>query len=373
MTRSPLRSIPLAPRGVSAAYLAAGLLLLGGCHGGSGKASLPPAAAAARGVRVAPPATRLDTGLARATGSIRAKEDATLAPKGTGQIRRIRVSVGDRVRAGTPLVEMDSAQAAIALDNARAAERLAAANLAAAEKEFARAGSLFEQGSLPQAGWDRVLAARDIAQAQLDQARAAVRATQQALSDTTVVAPFDGVVTAKYRNAGDTVTLMPVTPILALTDLDHLEVRLAVPESIEAFVKPGQAVTGVTTPGGRPFEARVRMKGSVVDPSTRTIEVLADVGRMPGEPLRPGTLVTVDFGGFADHDGLFIPASAVRTEGKETSVMVVAGGRAERRIVEILPINPGTVAVVSGLDAGASLILDPGALAPGDPVVPLAR
>ena len=368
MTRpAPRASAPLA------LAVAAGLLLAGGCHGGGEKASLPPSAAAARGVRVARPATRLETGLARSTGTIRAKEDATLAPKGTGQIRRILVSVGDRVRAGARLVEMDSAQAVIGLENARAAERLAAASLAAAEKEFARSQTLLQQGSLPPAGWDRVVAARDVAQAQLDQARAAVRAAQQHLADCTLAAPFDGVVTAKFRNAGDTVTLMPVTPILALTDLDHLEVRLAVPESIEAFVKPGQQVSGVTTPGGRAFEARVRVKGSVVDPATRTIEVLADVARPPGEPLRPGTLVTVDFGGFADRDGLFVPATAVRSDGKESSVLVVANGKAERRVVEVVPINPGTVAVVAGLDAQADLIVDPGALAPGDPVVPLAR
>jgi RND family efflux transporter MFP subunit len=351
----------------------AALLLAAGCHGGGDRAALPAAPAAARAVRAVPPATRLETGLARSTGTIRAKEDATLAPKGTGQIKRILVSVGDRVRAGQPLVEMDSAQTAIALENARAAERLAAASLAAAEKEYARSQTLLQQGSLPPAGWDRVVAARDVAVAQQDQAKAAVRAAQQALADATIAAPFAGVVTAKFRNAGDTVTLMPVTPILALTDLDHLEVRLAVPESIEGFVKVGQKVTGTTTPGGRAFEARVRVKGSVVDPASRTIEVLADVARPAGEALRPGTLVTVDFGGFADRDGLFVPATAVRTEGKETSVLVVANGKAERRVVEVLPINPGTVAVTGGLDPRAEVIVEPGGLAPGDPVVPLPR
>ena len=352
---------------------AASALLLGACSGHAEKAALPPAASAARGVRVGHPATRLDTGLARSTGTIRAKEDAVLAPKASGQIRRIRVSIGDRVRAGTPLVEMDSTAAQIGLDNARAAERLAAANLAAAEKEYARSRKLFDQESLPQAGWDRVVAARDIAQAQLDQARAAVRGAQQQVTDSTIVAPFDGVITARYRNTGDTVTLMPVTPILGLTDLDHLEVRLAVPETIESFVKPGQRILGVTTPGAQPFEARVRVKGSVVDPASRTLEVLADVGKVQGEPLRPGTLVNVDFGGFGEKDGLFVPTAALRTEGKETSVLVVANGKAEKRVVEIVPINPGTVAVRSGLDPDADLILDPGALAPGDAVVPITR
>jgi len=346
-------------------------LALAACSGGGEKATLPPAQVAAHAVRVGKPATRIETGLARATGTIRAKEEATLSAKATGQIKRIRAAVGDRVRAGTPVVEMDATNAGIALQNARAAERLAAASLDGADKELARGKVLYEQQSLPEAGYDRVKTGRELAAAQLDQARAAIRAAEQGVADTTLVAPFDGVITAKFRNAGDTVTLMPVSPILTLTDVDHLEARLAVPEAIESFVKAGQAIEGVTTPGGQRFEARVRVKGSVVDPATRAVEILADVTRAEGPALRPGTLVNVDFGAFAVKDGLFVPATAIRTDGKATYVLVVATGKAERRDIEIAPVHPGTVAVKGGLEPSADVILDPGPLAPGEPVVPL--
>ena len=345
---------------------------LASCTRGPGKASLPVAGAAVRAVRVTRPATRIDTGLARATGVVRARNEATLSAKATGQIRRIRHDVGDRVRSGTPLVEMDSANATIALQNARAVERLAVAGLAQAEQDLARSKVLFESESLPEAAWEKVKTGHELAAAQLDQARAAVRAAEQALADDTLVAPFDGVVSAKHRNAGDTVTLMPVTPILTLTDLDHLEVRLAVPEAIESFVAVGQRVEGVITPSDQRFQAQVRVKGAVVDPATRTVEVLADVVAAGGPPLRPGALATVDLGGFGKGDGLFIPANALRTEGSATWVFVVDGGKAERRTIDAVPIHPGTVSVRSGLDAKADVILDPGSLAAGDPVVPLA-
>ncbi len=358
---------------ISPVLAAAAVAALSACSSRGEKAELPQAAVAARAVRVAKPATRLETGLARATGTVRAKEEATLSAKGTGQIKRLRAAVGERVRSGAPLVEMDPVIATIGLDNARAAERLAAANLAAAEREVARSQQLFDAQSLPEAGFDRVKTARDMAAAQLDQARAALRGAQQALTDTTLVAPFDGVITAKYRNAGDTVTLMPVTPILTLTDVDHLEARLAVPEAIESFVRPGQVVEGVLTPSGERFSAKVRVKGSVVDPATRTLEVLADVVKVEGPPLRPGSLVNVDFGGFADRAGLFVPTSALQTDGTASYVFVVAGGKAERRNVSVAPINPGTAAVTAGLDAGADVILDPGSLAAGEAVVPLAN
>ena len=347
-------------------------VLLSACGSGAGKASLPDAGPGGRAVRVAKPATRMETGLARATGMVRAKEEAVLSARASGQIKRVLVSVGDRVRAGAPLVEMDPVNARIALDNAQAAERLAVANLGVADREVSRSKMLFEAQSLPEAGYDRVKTGRDVAAAQLDQARAALAGARQMVADTIIASPFDGVVTAKFHNAGDTVTLMPVTPIVSVTDVDHLEVRLAVPESIESFVRQGQLIEGVLTPSGQHFHAKVRMKGSVVDPQSRTIEVLADVLKAPGPAIRPGSLANVDFGGFGEKDGLYLPAGAVRTGAKGSHVLVAAGGKAEERAVQVSSLNPGTVLVTGGLAPDALVILDPGALQPGDAVVPIA-
>jgi multidrug efflux pump subunit AcrA (membrane-fusion protein) len=111
----------------------------------------------------------------------------------------------------------------------------------------------------------------------------------------------------------------------------------------------------------------------VVDPASRTVEVLADVQQVAGPQLKPGTLVQVDLGAFADKGALFLPTTALRTDGKETFVLVARNGKAERRTVETTPVHPGTVEVRRGLDPSADVILDPGSLAAGDAVVPLAN
>ena len=85
-------------------------------------------------------------------------------------------------------------------------------------------------------------------------------------------------------------------------------------------------VEGVLTPSGQRFQARIRMKGSVVDPQSRTIEVLADVLKGPGPAIRPGSLANVDFGGFGEKDGLYLPAGAVRADARGSHVLVAAGG-----------------------------------------------
>ena len=353
-----------------AAALAASLLAA--CHSGGEKANLPAAGPSGRAVRVSKPATRMETGLARATGTVRAKEEAVLSAKASGQIKRILVKVGDRVHTGAPLAEMDSVNARIGLDNALAAERLAVANLGVADREVARSKMLFEAQSLPEAGYDRVKTGREVAAAQLDQARAALAGAKQMVADTVIVAPFDGVVTAKFRNAGDTVTLMPVSPIVTVTDVDHLEVRLAVPEAIESFIHPGQVIEGVLTPSTQHFQAKIRTKGAVVDPQSRTIEVFADVLPGKGAVIRPGALANVDFGGFGAKDGLYLPTGAVRTDATGSRVLVAVGGKAEERVVQIAPLNPGTVLVTGGLAPDALVILDPGALRPGDAVTAVA-
>jgi RND family efflux transporter MFP subunit len=342
----------------------------GGCARHAEKASLPPAGAGARAVRVVKPAARVETGLARATGMIRAREDAVLSAKATGQIRRIRVEVGDRVKAGAAIAEMDPTNARIALENAKSMERLAAARLAEAERDLARAKTLVDAEGMSKSAFDQAQTGREMAAAQLDQARAAVKAAQQAVDDTVISAPFAGVITAKYRNAGDTVTLMPVSPIVALTDVDHLEIKLTVPEALEPAIQPGHVVQGNTTPGGQKFQAKVRVKSAIVDPVNRTVEVLADVVNTPG--LRPGTLVVADFGSFGAGGGTFLPSTAVRTDGKASWVFVVANGKAERRDVVVAPVHPGTVEVKQGLAADADVVVDPGSLAAGDAVVALA-
>jgi len=67
-----------------------------------------------------------------------------------------------------------------------------------------------------------------------------------------------------------------------------------------------------------------------------------------------------------------VPASAVKVAGNEAWVFVIVGGKAEKRVIKPVQVNPGTVAVEGGLAADTAVILDPGTLAAGDAVVPLA-
>jgi RND family efflux transporter MFP subunit len=167
------------------------------------------------------------------------------------------------------------------------------------------------------------------------------------------------VVTARLKNIGDTVAMMPPTPIFMVTNVDELEVRLPVPESMAGALKPGMQIGGRVIPGNTPFEATVRAVGAVVDPNSRTVEVLADVtGKPEAAVLRPGSLAEMDFSRSEALAGLFVPSQALLKDDKGSYVWVVEDGRLVRRDVQALAVTPRFAQVRSGLQAQDKVVVE---------------
>lgn len=340
------------------AFLSAGLLA--GCSSSAAeKAALPErsADAASIGVRVVQPSTELDGALVTATGRLVARNQANLAPKASGQIAAILVDVGDVVKKGDPLVRLDAAAAAIAVEQAEAAVSVAEANLAVATQDVERARSLRASGGVSPAGLEKAEAAFAQATAGLKQAQAQLRNARKHLADHTLRAPFDGKVTARLMNLGEYVTSMPPSPVIGLVDESSVEVVLPVPETVVGAVQPGSIVRGVVNPGGHPFEAKVRTVNAVVD-AARTVEVRADLIGERHPAMRPNAMVEVRFSTGDAAKGLYLPAEAVRHEGDKRFVFVVADGKVSRREIEVEALTPGVVRVVRGIDAATHVVAD---------------
>jgi RND family efflux transporter MFP subunit len=350
------------------------LLFAVGCESSGARASLPPAASAQpTPVRVVKPATQAGSGETRVTSTLRSRSEATLSAKTTGQIVKLDVRVGDRVKAGQSLVRLDASMASISLQNAKAAERLAQANLANAKTELERATALRDQGALSDANYDKLRMAFDIASAQADQARAAIRASSQQISDASIVAPFAGVVSARFKNPGDTVSGMPPTPLLAVVDPDRLEVRMAVAEALAPLLQAGDLLPAIASPSGTAFQVRVSALGATVDALSRTVEVLADVVEPVDPGLKPGALATVDLTGSRAMKGLFLPASAVHSADGKSFVYVVVNDALQRKTVVGAPIRPGTILVTEGLSPNDAVALEVAGISEGHPVRALAN
>jgi RND family efflux transporter MFP subunit len=220
---------------------------------------------------------------------------------------------------------------------------------------------------------DQAKTASDAASAQADQARAAIHQAQQAISDSTIIAPFDGVISARFHSVGDTVSAMPPTSIFSITDPKNLEVRILVPEALIGFVSQNQEVSGTISPKGTPIKAKVRVIGSVIDTTTRTVEVLADVTEPLDGSLRSGLLVSIDLKEAEGLAGPFLPSSSIHNDPSGRFVYVVNGENLERRDVNVASVTPGTMWVRQGVSTNDLVVAGAvDSLRPGDKVAVMA-
>jgi RND family efflux transporter MFP subunit len=346
----------LAPSAASLLALAAGLAAAG-CGPGQ-KATLPaaPAADAAVGVRAVAPRSAA-AALSRLTGELRARHEATLYAEASGRIDRFRADVGQAVRKGDVLVEMDRSAAAIGVEQARAAKGVAEAALENAQAALRRTEDLARGEAASAAALEQATIGVKQARAAVAQAAAALAGAEDRLADHAIRAPFDGVVTARLKSAGEYVATVPPTPLLALVDPGSVEVRVQVPEAAVELLRPGLVLPATVSPSGKPFRARVRALGAAVDPQTRTVDVRADVEGEVFAALRPGALAQIEIP--AAGEGLFLPAATVHAEGGEAPwVWLVEAERVTRRPVEVDRVGPGIVRVRAGLGEGDLVVAD---------------
>lgn len=321
-----------------------------------------------------------------AGGIVQAKRRAAIASRIMAPIADIRVTAGERVRRGDPLVMLDARQLQASAGQAAAALSAAerAVGAAAAEKEAAEAAV-----ALASASFERMaaLATRKSATAQeLDQARAALRSAEARTRGTAaradeaaaaveaarsasevarvnltyaqLTAPFDGVIAERLADPGNLAT--PGAPLLILEDVSafQLETRIDasraagvnIDHEVEVVIGGGAGTTGSAVTG------RVTEITRAADPTAHTLFVEI---ALPDDPrVHSGLYGTARFArGSSDH--LVVPASAVVRRGQVTSVFVARDGRARLRLVRLGAEVGALVTVLAGLDAGEEIVLDP--------------
>lgn len=327
----------------------------------------------------------------RVSGTLNAQEEAEVAAEVAGRVVATPVERGSRVGASDALVRLlaseGEAQATEAQANAAQIEaRLGiangapfavdkvpeVANAAAARQlartEFERARQLHQQQLLSQAEFDQRSAQTDAAARQYDMARntaaqqyqsllaarARVTLAQKALDDTTVRAPFAGVVGERFVSVGDYVTRG--TKVATVMRVDPLRVELTVPEQFVSAIAAGRSVTfAVDAYPGETFVGQVRYVSPSVAANTRalTLEAIVPNGN---SRLKPGFFATAQIEQAAMLPGLLVPASAVRTVSGTARVFVIAGDRVEERVVMVGQAVDDRVEITSGLAKGERVV-----------------
>jgi membrane fusion protein, multidrug efflux system len=293
--------------------------------------------------------TPVDVALARSgevvdaieiVGTARAREAVTIVARTSGRVARILFEEGQVVKAGMPLVELDS-------EAERAELRQARAQLEDARAQYERARSLGGSRHIAEAEVETRRSAVAVAQARVDLARA--RLAEQQIS-----APFDGIVGIREISLGAVVD--PQTRLTTLDDLSSVRLDFHVPERFLARVTAGRTVIARSAAyPDQAFDGEVTQVDSRVDPVTRSVRVQALIPNQDRH-LRPGMFLTVEMLLARRPDAVLVPEEALIVEGTRRYVYVVSEGRAQRTEVRTGVRRDGLVEITQGVH-------------PGDPVV----
>lgn len=367
----------------------AAVVALSGCGKGGG----PQRGAMPLSVDVAPASRQTIATSISLDGQIAPLEQSSLAFQQSGPISAVYVNVGDRVKAGQPLAKIDDStlRAQLAQAEAQASQQSATATgaqvglpvqqqqnqaavqtaraaLANSKLVYDQDAQLFKQGYVSQAQLESARAAYVQAQSQYNNAQIGLRnnvvsaqnvkASQAAaqaaaanantlrteISQTTLYAPYDGVITQRMMDPG--AFAGPQAAVLAISRVNTVWININVPDEDLAYVRPGTSVsfTSSSLPGTT-FHAAVGTVNAV--PTAGTLSYLARIRMQnPGNLLRGGMLVTATLTKSRAIGAIVVPRTAVAQTEHGNAVYVVGAGNKAQEVPVRVGIETDTLAQV---------------------------
>ena len=358
-------------------------------------------------VQVAPPTRQIMTYSLVANGDISPLMQVELSPKVSGYLEKISVQIGDSVKQGQVIAQIDRAeflqkvkeieaklaQAKAAADEIEAGTR--SEDIRQAEESVKQAKSRYDnakaQRERMEALYSRQIISRKdfdnadtecaVCEAQLsanqeklkqlkEGARQEVREGSRAkvkemeailaqeqirLQNTQIIAPFAGEIVRRNVDSGALVS--PSTPVVTLIHLETLKAVANVLEKDVGLVKPGMKAKILTEAyPGKPFEGTVVRINKALDLATRTLQAEITIPN-PGHLLKPGMFAKIDMVLKEKPDALTVPRDAVLKEGGKEFVFAVEGNQAIRKPVVTGIEQETLVEIVEGVKDGDKVVV----------------
>lgn len=311
------------------------------------------------------PAVKVETGEVQAqpmpkyltlTGSIFADRESEVAANVAGRVASVYVERGQPVKKGQTLAVVDSKAANYQAMAATAQSQAADTQVELAKQDCARADTLFSQGALPQAEYDRQKTQCTAQLYNANAARAQADLAGKLAGDTVIRAPIDGSIGERFVNVGE--YLQPSSKVASIYAIDPVRVNISVPESAVSKVKEGQTLMlRVSAYPGRDFPASVRFVSAALRPNTRDLIVEA-FAENKDAALRPGMFATVLLN-VGEEEQITVPKEAIKIDGTVRRMFLAKEGAAHEMVVRTGVEKAGRIAVLENLTAGDSVVLNP--------------
>ncbi|MFN3231138.1 MAG: efflux RND transporter periplasmic adaptor subunit [Alphaproteobacteria bacterium] len=293
-----------------------------------------------------------------ATGEVHADKTTEIKPRVNGVIDAIYVDVGDSVSAGAPLFRTRQSDFRTRVMQLEQGQILAQAELQQARQELERATQLKEKGVVSQGRMDAIVAQHDIARARLGISQATLDQARQDLADTTVRAPYDGIVTRRFVDEG---TMIQIAggglPIVEIVKLDVVEVVAQVPASHLASIRAGGRVSVNFDGLAAPLETILHVVNDKIDARTRSVEIRLRLEN-PDLAIKPGLFAKVTLYP-ESRQAIVVARGAVKGIAGDNYVYIPDGSTARRRPVRIHDLDAERVEVLEGLEQGDLALIGP--------------
>ena len=306
-------------------------------------------------------------------GEVKAKVESRLGFRVGGKIIKRQAELGQRVKAGQVLAQLDPQDYKLAADAASAQLRAAGTNRDLAAADYKRYKELKEQNFISGAELERRDATFKAAQAQFEQAQSQLAVQGNQANYASLVADVSGIVTAVEAEPGQVVAAG--TPVVRIAADGVRDVVFSVPEDKVTSIKPGmlvkvrgwaqEAQTASTV-------AKVREVSASADPATRTYQVKLALDTKTPPPLGATVYVLPEgLGGVQGMPVIKLPTSALRQEGKSSAVWVLdkASMTLKSQAVQVATADGNEAVISNGLLPGM-LVVSAGVhvLSPGQKV-----
>lgn len=287
--------------------------------------------------------TRSFTDEIRVLGVARGRRSVNITSSTSELITRVLFTDGQRVAAGTPLVELQAREEDAGIIEARA-------QVAQAQRQYDRYKTLADRGIAP-----RVTA--EDAETGLETAQAALNAAQARRGDRMIRAPFGGVLGLSSVTPGTLVS--PGGVITTLDDISVVRVDFPVPERYLGVLRAGTPIrASIDAYGDEVFGGRIALIDTRINEQTRAVTARAEIPN-PGARIRPGMAVRVAVEQ-GQRTSPAAPEAAVQYEGDGAFVYRIArgdrGSTAQRVEVETGSVEGGFVEILSGLNVGDRIV-----------------
>jgi membrane fusion protein (multidrug efflux system) len=356
-------------RVLSLAAVLAGVLV--GCHGSNGEdpaaaAEIVERALAPREVRLVKPEVREERPGVQLVGEVRPFDTVNVSSEVAGKVDRVLAEVGDRVAAGTPLVEVDRQTFKIYLDQAEANLAAARADLALAGKDLERKQDLRSDETISQSALDQATAAHDLATAMAAAAEAALGLAQRNYDRSVIRAPAAGAITQRFVVAGQWAEVG--VSLFQLAIGDKVKVSARVPAAWAPRLTGLETFTFSIGIGSTVHTARIYSMQPVVEEASRSFEIVGTAAN--DGTMKPGMFANVTLESPEVETSLWLPGSAVSTSDL-AQVLMVDDDAVVYRKVQIGRRLDGLVEIVDGIAADDAVIADVAGLSRGIPVTVL--